>query len=257
MCSLGLWPYAVTVAWWTAGDHPFRVDWNNSPRAFGCVVRHTTGFFNQSLLKLTTNSRTVGGTTTPHTTPSNRRCEETLKNVQRCTYKFSQGNAYHNVVYNVPCKTKGCMVNALVSRSDEGRVMAAISFGEVPNNLWPENVRMGKPSCFQQESLYEDAYLGKWNISVPRGIESNIRNFLSEQMLSIAFRIYSERLVRKLHYVQEEGSCDSLSSGERNGNSPNHTYLYVWGCRAEFAFSCEELQSWYIGKRVGKRDPRR
>jgi hypothetical protein len=42
---------------------------------------------------------------------------------------------YHDVVSNVPCKTKGCMVNALVSRSDEGRDMAAISFGEVPNNL--------------------------------------------------------------------------------------------------------------------------
>ena len=39
------------------------------------------------------------------------------------------------VVRNVPCRTKGCMVDTLVSRSDEGRDMAAISFGEVPNNL--------------------------------------------------------------------------------------------------------------------------
>ena len=43
------------------------------------------------------------------------------------------------------------------------------------------------------------------------------------------------------HYDQEEGSRDSLSSGERNGNSPNHVYLYAWGCRAESAFSCAKL----------------
>ena len=59
------------------------------------------------------------------------------------------------------------------------------------------------------------------------------------------------------HYVQAEGSCDSLSSGERNGNSPNRTYLYVRGCRAESAFRCGELPSWYIAKSAGKQDPRR
>ena len=36
---------------------------------------------------------------------------------------------------SVPYGNKGCMVDALASRSDEGRDMAAISFGEVPNNL--------------------------------------------------------------------------------------------------------------------------
>ncbi len=46
------------------------------------------------------------------------------KHTQKCT-----------AVYNVPCRNEGCMVDALVSRSDEGRDMAAISFGEVPNNL--------------------------------------------------------------------------------------------------------------------------
>ena len=38
-------------------------------------------------------------------------------------------------VYSVPYRNKGCMVDALASRSDEGRDMAAIRFGEVPNNL--------------------------------------------------------------------------------------------------------------------------
>lgn len=39
------------------------------------------------------------------------------------------------MVYSVPYRSKGCMVDALASRSDEGRDMAAIRFGEVPNNL--------------------------------------------------------------------------------------------------------------------------
>ena len=41
----------------------------------------------------------------------------------------------HLLVSNVPCKTEGCMVDTLVSRSDEGRDMAAIRFGEAPNSL--------------------------------------------------------------------------------------------------------------------------
>ena len=41
----------------------------------------------------------------------------------------------YTAVYNVPYGNEGCMVDALASRSDEGRDMAAISFGEVPNNL--------------------------------------------------------------------------------------------------------------------------
>ena len=57
------------------------------------------------------------------------------------------------------------------------------------------------------------------------------------------------------HYVREEDSRDSLSSGERNGNSPNRTYLYVRGCRAESAFSCGELQSVLIAKVAGKLHP--
>ena len=38
-------------------------------------------------------------------------------------------------VYSVPYGNEGCMVDALASRSDEGREMAAIRFGEVPINL--------------------------------------------------------------------------------------------------------------------------
>ena len=59
------------------------------------------------------------------------------------------------------------------------------------------------------------------------------------------------------HYAQEEVSCDTLSSGERNGYSPNRTCLHVRGCRAESAFSCEELPISYIEKQAGKLDPRR
>ena len=59
------------------------------------------------------------------------------------------------------------------------------------------------------------------------------------------------------HCVQEEGSCDSLSSGERNGISPNRTCLHVRGCRMESAFSCRELQNVKIAKLSGKTDSKR
>ena len=37
------------------------------------------------------------------------------------------------------------MVDALTLKGDEGRGLAAISFGEVPSNLRSEDVRMGQP----------------------------------------------------------------------------------------------------------------
>ena len=37
------------------------------------------------------------------------------------------------------------MVDALTLRGDERRSLAAISHGEVPSNLWPVNLWMGKP----------------------------------------------------------------------------------------------------------------
>ncbi len=40
------------------------------------------------------------------------------------------------------------MVDALAKRSDEGRSIAAISFGEVYSNFLSEDVRMGKPAAF-------------------------------------------------------------------------------------------------------------
>ena len=45
------------------------------------------------------------------------------------------------------------MVDALVLRGDERRSMAAISFGEVPSNLWSVDVRMGKPLYFGRDCM--------------------------------------------------------------------------------------------------------
>lgn len=45
------------------------------------------------------------------------------------------------------------MVDALAKRGEEGRSVAAISFGEVPSNLRSGNFRMGKPDWFCQSSL--------------------------------------------------------------------------------------------------------
>ena len=44
------------------------------------------------------------------------------------------------------------MVDALARKSDEGRGVAAIRFGEVPKNLRSEDFRMGKPSDFCRNS---------------------------------------------------------------------------------------------------------
>ena len=71
------------------------------------------------------------------------------------------------------------------------------------------------------------------------------------------FFLIDTSLARDCHCDQEEGSCDSLSSGERNGNSPNRTCLHVRGCRAESAFSCRELQNVNIAKQTGKFDSKR
>ena len=45
------------------------------------------------------------------------------------------------------------MVDALARKSDEGRGVAAIRFGEVPSNLWSEDVRMGKPHMMNSYDL--------------------------------------------------------------------------------------------------------
>jgi len=46
------------------------------------------------------------------------------------------------------------MVDALTSNSDEGRGVAAISFGEVLSNLWSRDFRMGKPRIVKQCERY-------------------------------------------------------------------------------------------------------
>ena len=57
------------------------------------------------------------------------------------------------------------------------------------NDLWYRDFRMGQPNDLKNDyPLFKEAYAGNWNILVPVGKENN---------------------------------SDSLSSGERTGNSPN------------------------------------
>ena len=44
------------------------------------------------------------------------------------------------------------MADALAQNGDEGRGVAAISFGEVPSNLRSEDFRMGKPCAENQRN---------------------------------------------------------------------------------------------------------
>ncbi len=61
----------------------------------------------------------------------------TQKIVQRCTaIQVSGCEALSKAVCSIPYRNKGCMVDALASKSDEGRGMAAISAGEMPNNRY-------------------------------------------------------------------------------------------------------------------------
>ena len=50
-------------------------------------------------------------------------------------------------------------------------------------------------------------------------------------------------------YPEEESKCDSLSSGERNGISPNQEAS--WGCRT----LCTELQKNEVDEEVWKGPP--
>ena len=65
------------------------------------------------------------------------------------------------------------MVDALGDWGDEGRGVAAISFGEVLTYLWSGDFRMGKPSLPLKQTtlIYKRAYPPKWNISVGGGKE--------------------------------------------------------------------------------------
>lgn len=55
------------------------------------------------------------------------------------------------------------MVDALAPKSDEGRGVAAISFGEVCSNLWPGDFRMGEPRQVNPDdfAVKQGANLGK------------------------------------------------------------------------------------------------
>lgn len=83
------------------------------------------------------------------------------------------------------------MVDALVQCGDEGRGVAAISFGEVPSNLRSGDLRMGKPIVVNLR------YLG----FIPRGEPGEVKH------------LSTQRKRDQLHFV---------SSGERTRRSPNH-----------------------------------
>ncbi len=96
-------------------------------------------------------------------------------------------------------------MDALTLRGDEGRGLAAISFGEVPSNFWSEDFRMGKPCrvnlCNSRANARESA----------------------------------PREVKHLSTWRSRKQCPQgryfLSSGERKGNSPNRMH-HTW-CDAE------------------------
>ena len=61
----------------------------------------------------------------------------------------------------------------------------------------------------------------------PNGTTQHTEGVLSERM--------STQGTETSKYLEEKKTIrDSLSSGERKGNSPNHSGVLLWGCRAAF-----------------------
>ncbi len=109
--------------------------------------------------------------------------------------------------------------------------MAALSSGEMPNNRYI-------PRCPNEETHLLTAGT---DVMSERTQGSETSQYLEEKkaIYGTFFLVgKSYKFIYAVyHYDQEEGSCDSLSSGERNGMSPNHSCLHGWGCRAEASFS--------------------
>ena len=85
-------------------------------------------------------------------------------------------------------------------------LQGAISFGEVPSNLWPGDFRMGEPNCGNTQLLYSE-YIAVWRRP------GEVKHLSSQRN-------------KKKQKVQIYLDFDSLSSGERTGNSPNQ-YIFV------------------------------
>ena len=71
------------------------------------------------------------------------------------------------------------MVDALALNGEEGRGMAAKSHGELSNEHWSVDIRMGKPD---RKVIREEVNAGNWKILVPAGkeIERDSRSSASE-----------------------------------------------------------------------------
>ena len=106
--------------------------------------------------------------------------------------------------------------------------MAAKSSGEMPNNRYIRKCPNGEtPLSFGSDRAHAR--------SAPREVKhlSTWRN--RKQIRELSF--WLDGPLADCHYNQEEGSRDSLSSGERNGTSPNRSCLHGRGCRAVASLS--------------------
>jgi len=114
-------------------------------------------------------------------------------------------------------------------RSEEGRSMAAISLGKMSSNRY----NRGFPNGETPLSTIEICPYGRRRT---RGSETSQYPEEKKAIQGVFFLVEFLSQERS-HYDQEEDTCDSLSSGERNGRSPNRSYLYGRGCRTTMSFS--------------------
>ena len=135
------------------------------------------------------------------------------------------------------------MVDALTLKGDEGRGMSAISFGEVTGNLWPGDLRMGKPiglkARYRCSSLRLERTSRKSKVKSRKGkiCRANFSNFWLYGLYKLLTWATSEARSDGAHPGKwnisvpggKENNSYFLSSGERNGKSPNRSFLTAFG----------------------------
>ena len=82
--------------------------------------------------------------------------------------------------------------------------------------------------------------------------QPSTRNGVLLRTESIGAQRYTRGTETSKYLEEKKTKCDSLSSGERTGSSPNRMASAVWGCGASHV----ELQICSVGEQSGKADRR-
>ena len=157
--------------------------------------------------------------------------KHTQKIVQRCTAHHVENAKTLKAMYSIPYRNErvygGCLGFKKRWRTWYGCDKLG---GDAKQSIYPEISEWGNSPAYGRYSCMRERTQG-----------SKTFQYLEEKKAKNG-TFFLIRFVNLLasHYGQEEGPCDTPSSGERKGKSPNHSCLHEWGCRAVTSFSWEE-----------------